>query len=197
MAKTKGRAKKGAGEPLADGFQLKITLHESQPPIWRRVIVPVNLTLEGLHIVIQTAMGWSDDHLLQFEIGETRYTGSHPFDDFDDTGEDDSQYRLDEAIGNKKKFRYEYDFGDSWQHTIVVEKRIPNTGQPIKIVCTGGEMCCPLEDSGGLWGYYEKIAILNDKTHPEHEEIAEWLGSFDPELFDINAANKSLARLTR
>ena len=195
MAKKKQPAKKGGGRFSTNGFQLKITLAQSEPSIWRRVIVPANLTLEGLHIVIQTAMGWSDDHLHQFEIGEVRYTGYHPFDDFDDTGEDESQYRLDEAIGNKKKFLYEYDFGDSWLHTIVVEKKIPVLEKPI--VCTGGEMACPREDSGGLEGYYEQLAMLNDKTHPDHEAVAEWMGKFNPEAFDINAVNRSLGRLTK
>ena len=125
MARKKEPPKKGAGRFSVDGFQLKITLDQSDPPIWRRVIVPANRTLEGLHIVIQMAMGWNDEHLHQFEIGDVRYTGYNSFDDFDDSGEDDSKYSLGEAIGKKKKFCYEYDFGDSWLHTIVVEKKIP------------------------------------------------------------------------
>ena len=195
MAKKKQPAKKGIGKFSSDGFQLKITLDQSNPPIWRRVIVPANLALSDLHIVIQVAMGWTDDHLHQFEIGEVQYAPCTPLGDIDDSGEDESHYRLDEAIGRKKKFRYEYDFGDSWVHTIVVEKKIPVLEKPI--VCTGGEMACPLEDSGGLWGYYDQLAAITDKEHPDHEEFAQWMGKFDPEAFDINAVNKSLARLAR
>ena len=195
MAKKKQPAKRGIGRFSTGGLQLKITLDESNPPIWRRVIVPANLTLAGLHLVIQTAMGWNNSHMHQFEIGEVRYTGYDPLDDFDDTGEDDSKISVTKAIRTRKEFLYEYDFGDSWIHTIVVEKKIPVLKKPI--VCTGGEMACPPEDCGGLWGYYDKLAAINDKEHPDHEEFAEWLGKFDPEAFDINAVNKSLARLAR
>ncbi len=188
-------AKKGFGRFSTNGFELTITLAQSEPSIWRRVIVPANLTLAGLHIVIQMAMGWNDSHLHEFEIGEVRYTGYHPFEDFDDTGEDDSKISLAKAIGKRKKFLYQYDFGDSWMHTIVVEKVIPVLEKPI--VCTDGEMACPPEDCGGLEGYYEQLAILNDKEHPDHAEVAEWMGKFNPKAFNIDAVNRSLARLSR
>jgi hypothetical protein len=180
-------------------YQLKITLRGSRPPIWRRVIVPGSTTLEKLHEVIQVAMGWTNGHLHAFEVAGTAFSGPGPDGYVDDENEfeDERKHCLAELMPREKmKFRYEYDFGDGWEHDIVVEKIMPPLAARRSIVCTGGKMCCPAEDCGGLAGHYRNLHILADEKHPEHAEVAEWVGGhFDPEAFDLQAVNDALGTL--
>lgn len=182
-------------------YQFKITLRHLQPPVWRRVQVPNDITFGQLHDVIQTAMGWDNDHLHEFRLGETRFGMTHdpmggPLETNDALDEND--YWLCElGLRAKSKFNYEYDFGDDWEHQIVLEKVLPLEPGFVPI-CLAGSRAGPAEDSGGPWGYAEKLAILADPKHPEHGEIAEWMGAdFDPEAFDLDAVNRSLASLGR
>ena len=190
--------KKKKDSKSVGAYQLKITLRGSKPPIWRRVIVPADLTLEDLHIVIQVVMGWANDHLHEFTIDGTAYSGTAPdgsmLEDMD--GEDETEYQLGEVLREKMKFEYLYDFGDSWEHAITVEKIIPAGDKRPVATCTAGKLQAPIEDSGGMWGYYEKLKIMADKKHPEHAELAQWIGeNFDPEAFDIQAANTTLKKM--
>ncbi|MGD0461847.1 MAG: plasmid pRiA4b ORF-3 family protein [Tepidisphaeraceae bacterium] len=193
-AKSRGKALPGG-----DAYQLKITLRGSKPPIWRRVVVPADLTLSRLHVVIQLAMGWDDCHLHLFEIDGQTFQGPGPdgylSDDMDFL--DESQYRLSDLANRERaKFRYEYDFGDSWEHVILVEKIIPAADKPKVMVCTAGKGRCPMEDSGGIWGYHIKLSILANPKHSDYAEIREWIGDeFDPNQFDPVAASKALAML--
>ncbi|MDA8375967.1 MAG: plasmid pRiA4b ORF-3 family protein [Planctomycetia bacterium] len=194
-AATSRRKKSGGRSSVGGAYQLKITLRGSKPSIWRRVVVPADITLDDLHSVIQRAMGWNNSHLHAFEIDGTTYSGAGPdgYLELDMNDQDESDVSLGAVAREKMKFSYTYDFGDDWIHIITVEKFIPREAAPKTIICTGGKMCCPMEDSGGLWGYYEKLGILADKNHPEYEEIAEWIDKdFDPEAFDVNAVNKRL-----
>ncbi len=180
------------------GFQLKMTLRGSKPPIWRRVIVPADMTLGDLHTVIQVAMGWHGGHLHEFNIDGTAYVANGPedamYDDMD--GEDEAEYQLREVLREKMKFDYVYDFGDNWEHLVTVEKVIAAQDKRPAARCTAGKLHCPAEDSGGLWGYYEKLEILADKKHPEHAEISEWMGEdFDAQNFDIEYVNTTLAEM--
>lgn len=181
-------------------YQLKMTLRGSKPPIWRRVVVPGHITLGGLHRVIQTAMGWMDEHLHAFQIDSVEYSGPGPAGYMDDSQdfEDEADYRICDVLRKEKmKFRYLYDFGDSWDHTILVEKTLPPLTAPKGIVCTGGRMRCPSENSGGIWGYHSVVKILADPKHPDYAETIEWIGEpFDPEEFDreeVNAALKAIS----
>jgi transcriptional regulator with XRE-family HTH domain len=182
-------------------YQLKITLRHSDPEIWRRVRVPNDLTLAQLHEVIQIAMGWDNDHLHQFCVHKTRFGMSQdpmggPLDLHDRLDEED--YRLCELeLRTRSKFTYEYDFGDSWEHQIVIEKTLPHEPDGVP-TCVAGARACPLEDSGGVWGYTQKLAILQDPKHPEYAELSEWMGRhFDPEAFNLDAVNRRLASLVR
>ena len=178
-------------------YRLRVALKDIKPPIWRRIRVPGDFTLADLHYVLQTAMGWYNCHLHEFQIGGICY--SDP--EFDVHGElgakDEGEYTLDEVIQRENmKFRYSYDFGDDWQHVITVEKIIPENeldpedlGQP---VCLKGKRACPPEDCGGAWGYESLLMVLNDPEDPEHEELKEWLGPFDPEEFDLKKINTEL-----
>ena len=171
-------------------YQLKVTLKNSKPPIWRRIQVNSDINLYRLHQNLQVMMGWTDSHLHQF-IVHGEYYGT-PDPDFEVTNE--TSIKLDRVVsGAGDKFVYEYDFGDSWEHSILVEKILqPETGVNYPI-CLTGKRACPPEDCGGIWGYGDLLEAIQDPAHPEHEEMLEWLGGrFDPEEFDVDMVNQRL-----
>lgn len=178
--------------------QLKVTLTQTTPPIWRRVQVPRGTSLENLHWVIQLAMGWTNSHMHQFKVGKTYYGTSYP-DGFDGATEtkDERKVTIGEVLSKPKAtLAYEYDFGDSWEHEIVLEKVLtPEQGVRYP-VCVDGKRSCPPEDCGGVWGYANLLKVVGDPEHPEHEEMLEWLGEeFDPEAFSVDAVNKALRKI--
>jgi hypothetical protein len=176
-------------------FQLKIALAGIRPPVWRRVLVPGEITLAELHDVVQVAMGWADTHLHEFEIGNTRYGTPDPDWDADDV-KDEARAKLSRLAAAGSKFRYTYDFGDGWRHDITVEKVLaPEPGARYP-ACSAGRRACPPEDVGGPWSYPEFLAAFDDSKHPEHDHWSDWIGGgFDPDEFDLPAANAVLARL--
>lgn len=175
-------------------LQLHIELAETTPQIWRRVQVPASVTLRQLHAVVQAAMGWTNSHLHMFTRGGTRYGHAEPELMLTD---DTTTTLRDLAMGEGETLAYEYDFGDSWDHTIRIEKTLnadPDVRYP---ACVGGERTCPPEDCGGPWGYQELLATLADPEHEEHEHMRSWLGlepghDFDPDRFDLDEANRRL-----
>jgi len=189
-------AKKQTSAPQV--YQLKITLLGSQPPIWRRFQVPNDMNLAKLHQVIQYVMGWDDSHMHQFKVGQIYYGTAYP-DDFDDMPEtrDERKARLQEVASRPKaKFVYEYDFGDSWEHEVVLEKILPPEPGVKYPVCIEGKRACPPEDCGGVWGYSDFLEAIQNPDHPDHEDMREWIGgSFDPEAFHMEAVNKALKRI--
>ena len=176
-------------------YQLKITLHRSKPPIWRRLLVPDSVALDKLHTIIQVTMGWTNSHLHQFIIEGSYYSIPSP-DDWEPMI-DERRYRLNQiASFEKYKFTYEYDFGDSWEHEIVVEKILPFDPKVKYPICIKGKRACPPEDIGGAWGYDEFLEIMKDPAHDEYDSYIEWLGDeFDPEEFDIEEINQVLQRI--
>jgi hypothetical protein len=173
-------------------YQIKVTLKGSQPPIWRRIQVRSDITLAKLHDVLQVVMGWYDAHLHQFIVGGTYYGVPHP--DYFGEMEDERRVRLYQvATGEKSKFIYEYDFGDSWEHVLVVEKVLePEPGQ-VYPVCIKGKRACPPEDVGGVWGYLHFLEAMQDPDHPEHQDYVDWIGEeFDAEEFDLEVVNEML-----
>jgi hypothetical protein len=183
-----------ATQPQA--YQLKITLKYSKPPIWRRLLVADDSTLEYLHHVIQAAMGWENDHLHQFIVNDRYFGPRHGYMRMDDV-EDEGRIRLREiAPAEGSRFLYEYDFGDGWEHVILVEKILPRDPEQPLPVCLKGVRACPPEDIGGVWGYDAFLEAIRDPEHPEHDDYAEWVGeSFDPEAFDLEAVNATLSRM--
>ena len=176
-------------------YQLKVTLNGSEPPIWRRIQVNSSITLHKLHQILQVVMGWFDSHLHQFIVRGEYYGIPDP--DFGPKVKSEKRVKLNQIVTRKgSKFIYEYDFGDSWEHTIVLEKILePEAGVHYPI-CLEGERACPPEDCGGIWGYYHLLEAIQDPNHPEHEEMLEWLGDdFDPEEFDVDAVNEELKRI--
>jgi hypothetical protein len=176
-------------------YQIKVTLDGSKPPIWRRLLVPGDVTLEKLHYIIQEAMGWTNSHLHQFIVDGIYFGEPHP--DYGFEMHDERRIRLKEITYNEGfKFRYEYDFGDSWMHTLAVEKIVePEPGQQYP-VCIKGKRACPPEDVGGVWGYGDFLEAIGDPDHSEHEMYLEWIGGeFDPEAFDLEETNTMLREL--
>ena len=177
-------------------YQLKITLKDSKPPIWRRILVPSNVNLGEFHLILQIVLGWTDSHLHQFISGRTMY--GTPVDEFggdlEMEGEDETQYKLSQLLKREKdSLNYEYDFGDGWEHKIVLEKILPYDGSVKVPTCIKGKRACPPEDCGGIWGYDNLLEVIKDPSHPEHEEMLEWIGGeFDPEFFDIEETNSTL-----
>ena len=178
-------------------YQIKISLSGAKPPIWRTVLVPSNLKLAAFHDVIQVAMGWTDSHLHQFVANNVFY--GIPDDDFGMEMEDESKYKLSHLFKKEKDtIIYEYDFGDSWEHKLLLEKILPDDGKTALPVCIKGKRACPPEDCGGIWGYEELLETILDTNHPEHADMLEWLGEeFDPEEFDLEQINKDLAEYCR
>ncbi|CAN5131907.1 hypothetical protein BH23VER1_BH23VER1_27490 [soil metagenome] len=196
LAKKK-KTKTPAATSTATSYQIKVTLHHVRPPVWRRLIVPPDITLGLLHSVILDAMGWSGGHLHDFADGMACY-GPADDDPFgfgdDDDVIDESTVKLSSILRNPKDwFDHRYDFGDGWEHRIVLEKVVPAT--PIQpILCTAGKRACPPEDCGGPWGYQNFLEALADPKHDEHEEMSEWIGGdFDPEHFDLERTNQLLS----
>jgi hypothetical protein len=182
MAKAKGPAQV---------YQLKITLKNIRPPIWRRVQVK-DCTLGALHNIIQTCMGWDGYHLHAFEIGGEQYGEPDPDGMMDIRNE--ARVRLSRFAGQGvKKFTYTYDFGDGWDHTIQIEKILPVEAGVRYPRCTAGKRACPPEDCGGPWGYADFVEAILDPEHEEHEELLEWVGGeFDPEEFSVEEVNEML-----
>lgn len=182
-----GPAPQPVSRPSSSGsvFQLKVTLNATKPPIWRRVLVEGNSTLDHLHEVIQAAFGWWNCHLHEFQVGRTRDGAPDPDEDWGQPPKDERRTRLDAIASAGSSFRYTYDFGDNWDHRIIVEKVQPAAPGMSVPACIDGRRACPPEDCGGTWGYRELLEILADPTHPEHDERQEWMGRpFDPEAFD-------------
>ena len=179
-------------------YQLKVTLKHIRPPIWRRLQVLGDATLGHLHMVLQIAMGWSSDHLHEFEIGRSRY-GVHDPEEEDafwgTPAKDEDAVRLGEVVRSAKRtFLYTYDFGDTWEHVILVEQILPREEGGTYPVCLKGRRAGPPEDCGGPWGYGHLLEALGDASHPDHADLLEWVGgSFDPEAFDLEELNRRLS----
>lgn len=187
-------------QPTGALYQFKIVLRGLKPEIWRRIQVE-DCTLDALHGHIQTAMGWHNSHLHQFEIRGDRFVNlSHlPDDGWGPPANDTRETLLSEVVppyAPKKRvvFKYEYDFGDSWTHEIRLERtprRDPAARYPR---CIEGAGACPPEDCGGVWGYAELLDTLSDPEHEQHEELMEWAGGpIDADAFDARKATQRMS----
>lgn len=178
-------------------YLLKIQLLDIEPAIWRRFVVPGNITLDRLHDVIQIVMGWTDSHLHEFTIGKKRYT---EYPEYKDDGLECGRYRLVDLIKQKgRKFSYLYDFGDSWEHELIVENsRYFNSKTGGDIVCLDGERACPPEDVGGVRGYFDFCAVLKDPLDEEYEHLKGWSGgNYDSTIFDADSVSWELTKFQR
>ncbi len=180
--------------PLLE-YRLRITLNRIQPPIWRRIQVPASIKLCCLHTAIQIAMGWTDSHLHQWEKDGQNW-GVPEWDEFDELDLiDESQTRLAQVLSSKgEAITYVYDFGDNWQHEVVLEE-IVQVSEAVKVpICLGGERRCPPEDVGGVSGYEEFLEVLLDPRHEDYEQYVRWAGGHFIDTFELKSANETLSR---
>jgi hypothetical protein len=177
-------------------YQLKVTLRGIKPPIWRRIQVRGDVTLFKLHKILQVSMEWEDYHLHQFIVDETSYAIPSPEDPWPMKTKNEKRAKLFKiAPAEKDKFIYEYDFGDSWRHEILVEKINPEQ-ELYYPVCMAGKRSSPPEDCGGIGGYYEFVEAISDPKHPDYEEMLDWVGrDYDPESFDKDKVNRLLSKI--
>lgn len=176
-------------------LQFKVTLRGIQPPIWRCFQVTNDLTFLQFHHVLQAVMGWYDTHLHVFDLGDWTITDRETLAESGEGGEDERKVRLSKRLTQEgQEFRYEYDFGDSWEHDVLLEKILPVEVGVHYPRCLKGKRACPPEDCGGVWGYAALLEALADPNHPEYETYLEWLGeAIDPEAFDLDLVNEQLA----
>ncbi|WP_437888252.1 plasmid pRiA4b ORF-3 family protein [Phytobacter sp. V91] len=187
-------------------YQLKITLEGTEPAIWRRFVVPANITLDRLHDVVQIVMGWQDCHLHHFMFKKQIFTEA-PESNQD---EDESTIRLNELLKRRgNKLTYLYDFGDDWEHQIVLEDKDYSSGEMLpEIACLEGMMACPPEDCGGASSYMCILRAVFDPQNNEedYEDFLEHLGLDDISVSDVqsfvfhcdlNAVNMLLAMYSR
>jgi hypothetical protein len=189
---------KAPGKPARGSvYELKITLDDIRPLIWRRVQTK-NTTLAKLHDIIQVVLGWEDYHLHEFEIGDQRFGLPEQWEDdfWESKVSNERKVKLSQLVEQGvKKFRYQYDMGDSWWHSIHIEKTVPPETGVKYPRCIGGERAGPPEDCGGPWGYGDFVDAVQNPKHKRHDELREWVGDdFDPEAFDLEAVNEELQK---
>ncbi len=178
-------------------YLMKIQLLDIEPPIWRRFVVPASITLDRLHDVIQIVMGWADSHLHMFVVGNKRFS---EYPESKDDGLECGKYRLGALVKRKgRAFRYLYDFGDGWEHELILEEsRYVNSGLIMPLFCLEGERACPPDDVGGVPGYFEFCSALKDPAHEDHESCMEWSGGkYDSERFEVDFINWQLLMYLR
>lgn len=182
---------------MPDIYQIKVTLLGTKPPIWRRLLAPADLTLAKLHGILQTAMGWHNVHLYEFQVGKQSYGRPNPEDLYFSSGPptiNDRTVRLEDVLPDvRSRLVYMYDMGDGWEHSVVVEKRLPADPDAAYPVCIGGQRACPPEDCGGLPGFYELLEAIKSPAGERGKELLEWIGAeYDPNAFSVEYVNRAL-----
>lgn len=180
-----------------NAVQIRIALDEIEPEVWRRLVVPLNWTLEQLHLAIQAAFNWWNYHLHEFRIGGLRYGDVELLEDGAFEGDprafDQREVRLRDFEGPGTAFVYIYDFGDDWRHTVEIEKLLALDIAPKQAICIDGARARPPEDVGGVPGYKRFLAVMADPNDPEHTDTKRWCGGhFDPEWFDLALVDKDV-----
>lgn len=181
--------------------QLKISLMDFKPAIWRRLAVPANYSFFDLHVAIQDAFGWYDQHLHHFFTDSPYKRNSQykeialPTPEMEDAEEvaDERKLKISEYLNKPgDTVFYEYDFGDSWMHEVEVEKIINQVSKTKYPQILAGANACPPEDCGGIGGYQHLLEVLANPKDKEHEDMLDWLGLDDPtelkpDQFDIKS----------
>lgn len=175
-------------------YRLRLMLVDVEPPVWRIVQVPGNVTLYRLHLILQAAMDWTNSHLYAFLVGPLEY--GYPDHEYGQPIIDGDSVQLHEIMRwPGTACGYLYDFGDDWHHILyleAVEGRQEGVAYPR---CLAGSGACPPEDVGGVTGYTEFLQVLTEPTHEEHDHFVQWAGgAFDPHAFDLDVTNQSLRR---
>jgi len=172
--------------------RLKVTLREVRPPVWRRIEVSSDLTLGELSAILEAAMGWLGGHLHRFDVAGTAY--GIPAPDWEVDCLDENRFRLGEVLPRVgSELRWDYDFGDGWEHDVVVEAVGPAEPGVEYPRCLKGRRACPPEDCGGVWGYQELLELQADPGLEDPDDLREWLGpDFDPAYFDAAETTEAM-----
>lgn len=200
---------------MAQMLQLRATLLDSDPEIWRRLLVDPRLTLEQLHTVLQITFGWTNSHLHQFHAKDgTRY--GRRFDGDEDIIDERKVGVLEVFTRANVTVAYEYDFGDGWMHAVKFEKTVDSekveypfdtfivagkgffSGKERAAMCIAGARNGPPEDCGGVYGLHEKIQLKVTppaKPTSDQRDMLDWLGDWEPDLFDLAWINQNLGRV--
>ena len=189
-------------------FDLRVNLQYIQPEIWRRIRVSNDVRMDRLHHILQAAFGWTNSHLHQFvvsgppgqparHIGDVAGAEQGGFAEDLPKTDDERACEIAEFLTKPgDRLVYEYDFGDSWHHDVVLAAVTPQTARLTVALCLDGARSCPPEDCGGPPGYEEYVAAIRDPKHPEHDAMINWNGpGFDPEKFDLAKTNRALGRI--
>lgn len=187
-------------QPEPSIYRLKIRLLQIEPPIWRRLEVSGGVDLEQLGSIIQTAMGWSGEHLGAFSIGGIEFTDPETVAELREDeieAEVAEDFRLDAVLGRAgQRFQYDYDFADEWEHRIEIETIEPAEPGQRYPRCLAGERACPPEDIGGPEGYEAFLEAWRDPGQPDHRDARAYVAAdYDPDRFDLAAAVQALAAL--
>jgi len=179
----------------SQNIRLMIKLAHIEPPIWRRIQVPMTISLLHLHDALQATLGWTRSHMHEFLIDEIRY-GTPDKEAWSSRSpiQPESNFCLYDVLKDKdQSFTYTYDFGDNWVHGLIVEEILDSESDHLEAYCLGGERACPPEDIGGPFSYPEFLRAIADPSHEAHDYYMEGMGEgFDPEAFDLDRANKEL-----
>lgn len=171
-------------------LQLRVSIRGMSPPVWRKLLINSDTTLHELHLMIQAAMGWYNCHLYEFSYGQDKYSNLDHWDEIPEEEIDSTQVTLgDLDLSEGDELTYLYDFGDNWEHTVSVQKILAQDTSYRLPACIGGKRNCPPEDCGGVYGYYDVLKTAGDPQDPEHDEMVEWLGEYNPEEFDMQLAD--------
>jgi hypothetical protein len=178
-------------------LRLRIQLNGVDPVVWRQLLVPGKVRLAKLGQMLLAAMGWNNSHLHAFRVGDTSYgMQDDDDDDFPDDEIDEQSVTVLQALREHQTFTFDYDFGDGWEHDVVIEELIHSDTGLKFAVCLDGERACPPDDVGGPGGYVNFLEAIADDDHEEHDDFLEWVGgSFDPAEFDVANANALLQKL--
>ena len=185
----------------AVAYRLRISLDGVTPEVWRSLTVRSTSRLDELHPVLQTVMGWTDSHLHQWRRPDPNDPGrverfatrSCIEEGFANGSRCEDMVRLDDVLtAPGDALVYEYDFGDGWEHTVVLDG-IDHDQSPEGAHCIAGERACPPEDCGGVSGYARLTDALADPERPAHMPLVGWAGAFEPESFSAADVNMMLA----
>jgi hypothetical protein len=181
--------KKTATHKKPKVYEFTISLANTTPLVWRKVLAHEFIELPELHMLIQMSMGWEARHLYSFEINKKTYSDGESATEMNNL--DDEGVLLSDALGNTKKFIYTYDFGDHWVHQVEINQELDHDPRMNYPICIGGENACPPEDCGGIGGFEQLKVTLAGKDSKEKNEMLTWLGGFySPTTFDPNFVNK-------
>jgi hypothetical protein len=171
---------------------LKVTLRGVKPPVWRRIVVDSQIRVSALADVLEAAMGWVGGHLHLFDVDGVTY--GEPDPEWDDDVIDERKARLADVLPKvTSRMRWDYDFGDGWEHDVVVEEIGPVQASETYPLCVTGRRACPPEDCGGPWGYRDLLEALADPSHEDHDHLSEWAPpGFDPQRFDAEETTDAM-----